>query len=62
MFNEAVKKCTWSLKFVPDHYVRLQDMWYEDYSYVVTPEPWHYDDNFIEWRNGYKNAGLRKQK
>ena len=50
------------LDFVPDHYVRLQDMWYEDYSYVVTPEPWHYDDNFIEWRNGYKNAGLRKQK
>ena len=26
MFNEAVKKCLWSLIHVPDHYVRLHEM------------------------------------
>ena len=54
MCTKSVKKRPWSLIYVPDHYVRLQEMWYEDYSFVVTPEPWHYDDRIIEWCNGYK--------
>lgn len=36
--NKAVKKIH-GLLCVPDCYVRLQEMWYKDYSHVVTPEP-----------------------
>ena len=34
-----------SLEFVPDCYVKLQEMWYEDFDN---------DDELIEWCNGYK--------
>ena len=40
MCNESVKKCPWSLIHAPDLYVRLQEMWCEDYSHVVRLEPW----------------------
>ena len=49
MCNEAMKKCPWSLIYVLDCYVRIQEMWYKDYSHVVTPEPWFHDDKLIEW-------------
>ena len=55
MCNKAVKKCPWVLDLIPDHYVRLQEMWCKDYSYIVVPRPWGYDDdNLIEWHKGYK--------
>ena len=60
MCNEAVKICPWSLIHVPDHYVRLKEMWREDYSHVVAPEPWGCDDKLIEWRNGHVKRKAQK--
>ena len=62
MCSEVVKECPWSLIYFPDHYLRLQEMWCEYYLYVVTPEPWHYDDKLIEWCNGYKKCRALKKK
>ena len=45
---------------VPDHYVRLQEMWCEDYSHAVTPEPLNGGDELTEWRNGYKKRKAQK--
>ena len=62
MCDKAIAEGPWSLIYVPDWFVMLHEMCYEDYSRDVTPEPWHYDDKIIEWRNGYKNARTKKHK
>ena len=54
MCNKAVEKFLWSLIYVPDHYVRLKEMWCEDYSHVVIPGPGNCNDKLIEWHNGYQ--------
>ena len=43
--NDAGCEDWYSLEFVPDCYVKLQEMWYEDFDN---------DDELIEWCNGYK--------
>ena len=45
-----MKKYSWSLIYVPDRYVRLQEMWYGDYSHVMVAESWLYD-KLVQWRN-----------
>ena len=60
MCNKAVKKCSWSLMYVNDRYIRLQEIWYEDYSHVETKEPWLYDE-LITWCNGYKQHRALKK-
>ena len=37
-----------SIIYVRDYYVRLHEMYYEEYSYVGTPEPWLYYDRLIK--------------
>lgn len=54
MCNEAVKKFLRSLIYVPDCYVRLQEMRYEDYSQVVIPVYWLDDGKLFHWGNSYK--------
>ena len=60
MCNKGVKIWPWLLIYVPHHYMRLQEMWGEDYSHVVTPIPWGYDDKLIGWRNGYEKRKAQK--
>ena len=46
--------------YVNDRYIRLQEIWYEDYSHVETKEPWLYDE-LITWCNGYKQHRALKK-
>ena len=48
------KNCPWSLIYVCDCYVTLQEMCYKDYPRVVTPGPGDLDNDLEEWCNAYK--------
>ena len=45
MRDDAVSEDPYSLQYVPDWLVALQEMWYEDFGN---------DNELITWCNGYK--------
>ena len=49
----AVEVDPWQLHDVPDWFVVLQEMWYEDFDD---------DDDLIRWRNAYIKRRPRKHK
>ena len=53
MCDTAVKDNPYSLRFVPDWFVILQEMWCEDF-----------DDNdfLIRWRHAYQKRNVQKSK
>ena len=53
MCNKAVHMETWLLKYVPDWFVVLQEMWYEDF-----------DDDYvlIKWYHDYQKRKAQKAK
>ena len=50
----AVEVDPWQLHDVPDWFVVLQEMWYEDFD--------DDDDDLIRWRNAYIKQRPRKHK
>ena len=54
MCIRPVKVDLWQLYDVPDWFVVLQEMWYENFD--------DDDDEFIKWYSGYKNARPKKHK
>ena len=58
MCFETVPKGPLSSRFVPNCYVRLQEMWYKDCLHVVAPEPW----SFVECRSGFKKRKALKSR
>ena len=53
MCIRPVKVDLWQLYDVPDWFVVLQEMWYENFDD---------DDEIIKWYSGYKNARPKKHK
>ena len=49
MCNKAVQSDLWALKYVPDWFVTLQEMWYEKF-----------DDELITWRDAYIKRKTQK--
>lgn len=60
MFNDAVKKCPWSLIYVPRCYKRLKEMWYEYCPHVWALALRLYD-KLITWYNSYKKLSVLKK-
>ena len=52
MCNKVVRMDQWSLKYVSDRFVVLQEMWYVDFD--------DDDDWLIKWRNAYKKRRAQK--
>ena len=53
MCNEAVEKSPEFLRIVPDWFVTLQEMWYEEFDD---------DDVLISWRDAYIKRKAQKAK
>ena len=53
MCNRAVEKSHWVLRIVPDWFVMLQEMWYEEFDD---------DDVLITWRDAYIKRKTQKAK
>ena len=51
--NRAVEKSNWVLRIVPDWFVTLQEMWYEEFDD---------DDVLITWRDAYIKRKTQKAK
>ena len=53
MCDKAVREDTFSLQYIPDWFVILQEMWYEVFDD---------DDELIKWYEGYKKQEVQKSK
>ena len=51
--DAAVREDPFSLQYVPDWFVKLKEMWYEDFDN---------DDDLITWYEGYKKRKAQKAK